>query len=477
MTSAPSYADASDRFGFAALNQAQRDAAKSALDAWAAVANITFVEVSDSGSGGFIRIGTNDQRGVSSGYAYYPGSSGADGDIYLANDQATNLNPTPGNYGYLTILHEIGHAIGLKHPGNYNAGGGGSAGPFLPSAEDSFQYSLMSYNEHPSLKYNGLLQGPALYDIAAIQYLYGANTQTNTGNDTYSFNDPGTPFSGTIWDSGGVDTIDVSGQTSAVTVSLVAGTFSSIGPNGAGGRAINNLSIAFGVTIENVIGGSGNDILTGNAADNIITGGRGNDTIDGGAGTDTAVFSGRQIDYQWTNNNGIVTIVGPDGTDTLISIEILRFDDSSVNLVAGNPIYRFYNSEGGTHFYTASQAERNGIIDTLPSFIYEGPAFAAPSAAGTSVWRFFSSASNSHFYTVSDAERDWIIANMPTYSYEGEAYKASLTPADGLTALYRFNNIEKGAHFFTASAEEAAIVEATLPHFLPEGVAYYVGVL
>jgi serralysin len=475
MVSAPSYADDDERFGFSAMNTAQRVATVQALNAWAEVAGIAFVEVSDAGDGGFIRFGTNDQLGISSGYAYYPGTSDASGDVYIANDQAVNQSPVAGDYGYLTLLHEIGHALGLKHPGNYSAGGGGTEGPYLPNSEDSEQYTLMSYNDHPGV--STYSQGPGIYDIAAIQYLYGANTAANAGDNIYTLNDTQNPMILTIWDTNGTDTIDFSEQKIGAEVSLLAGSFSSIGPSGSGGRAADNLAVAFGVTLENVIAGSGDDVVTGNAANNVFVGGLGNDQLDGGAGTDAAVFTGAQAAYSWTRSGDFVNITGPDGIDTLSNLEILRFDDVSVNLLAENPVYRFYNSLSDTHFYTGSLVERDGIINTVPSFVYEGPNFATSSSGDQSVWRFYNTTTDSHFYTISVAERDWITANMPTFSFEGEAYRASETPVDGMGPLYRFLNTQNGSHFFTASALEASLVEATIPHFEAEGVAYYVGLL
>jgi hypothetical protein len=138
---------------------------------------------------------------------------------------------------------------------------------------------------------------PMLYDIAAIQYLYGKNTATRAGNDSYTF-DPDEPFFMCIWDGGGTDTITVSNFSAGCTINLTDGKFSSITilpdpyPGGTDPNASaiyngsNNLSIAFGCTIENATGGSGSDRLTGNSVKNTLAGNNGNDTLEGGAGND-----------------------------------------------------------------------------------------------------------------------------------------------------------------------------------------------
>ncbi|MBK1840752.1 M10 family metallopeptidase [Azospirillum sp. YIM B02556] len=347
MERAPSYASGTDSTGFAPLSGTQRDAVRQAFAAWSAVANIFFVETSDganSGQGGSIRLGTNRQ-GSSAAYAYYPTGSLYDGggDVYLSNTAATNASPTPSSYGYLTILHEIGHAIGLKHPGNYNATGGGGEPPYLSTAEDNYRYTIMSYNRHPSLGLNGLATGPALYDIAAAQYLYGANTNTRIGDDRYVFAGNGVAVTQAIWDAGGTDGIDASGQVSAVTIDLTPGAFSSIGPNGSGGLAVGNVAIAAGVTIENAAGGSGSDILIGNGANNLLAGGAGDDTLTGGAGDDTlqgggdidtAVYNGSRSSYTVTVTADGATISGVgEGTDTLTDVEYALFADTRISLM------------------------------------------------------------------------------------------------------------------------------------------------
>jgi len=165
------------------------------------------------------------------------------------------------------VLHEIGHALTLKHPGDYDAGGAHAPPPFLPACEDSNKYSVMSYYPDPD---NGFYNPHlGLFDIAALQYRFGANLSYHTGNNTY------TGPSGAmqvIWDAGGNDTISGVGRLGPVTINLNDGTFSSLGGN-------DNLAIAYGVIIENAVGGNGNDTLIGNHFSNLLSGGPGNDLL------------------------------------------------------------------------------------------------------------------------------------------------------------------------------------------------------
>ena len=112
-----------------------------------------------------------------------------------------------------------------------------------------------------------------LYDVAALHYLYGANTSYRTGSDTYSFSNS-SAFYRTLWDAGGIDTIDASNQSHRSVIDLRDGEFSSIGTSGSG-AALHNLAIAFGAIIENAIGGSGHDTLIGNSVANTLIGGGG----------------------------------------------------------------------------------------------------------------------------------------------------------------------------------------------------------
>lgn len=283
MESFPAYLSGQGANGFAPMGDPLRTAVRTALQAWADVANVTFSETTDSDTGVMLRFGTNYQ-GQSAGYAYYPNSHPAGGDVFIANNYDYNVNPQPGGYGPLVVVHEIGHALGLKHPGNYNAGSsGGTEGPYLPGGEDSHRFTVMSYHA-----YNGhgaIPDAPMLYDVAALQFLYGANSRTRTGDDTYSF-EPDQPAVTTVWDAGGTDTMDCGALTTSVIVQLREGQFSSIGRGPRGGPALNNVSVAFGTTLENAIGGSGHDLLVGNQEANMLTGGAGGDILNGQGGDD-----------------------------------------------------------------------------------------------------------------------------------------------------------------------------------------------
>ena len=253
-----------------------------------------------------------------------------------------------GGYGFQTYMHEIGHSLGLSHPGSYDAGNGGPI-TYANSAEysqDNRQYTIMSYfgGYEPGVGWqqdgtssNWLYSStPMLDDVAAIQSIYGADMTTRVGDTTYGFHvTAGVPdvFNFTIdttpivtvWDAGGNDTLDLSGYAADQRIDLHAGTYSDIG------GMLSNFAIAYNVTIENAIGGSGSDAIIGNVADNTLCGGGGNDTIDGGLGSDSATFSGLRAAYSLTTiGANSVGVVGPDGADTVTNVEQLVFDDQIV---------------------------------------------------------------------------------------------------------------------------------------------------
>ena len=362
-----------------ALNAEQQLSATKALQAWADVANLNFVAVPDNiSSAGDIRIAWTSAVDMTVtnkkawGWAYQPNKSYPDGgDIWISTESsaATSKNWGTGSYNFMSLIHEIGHSLGLKHPFD--------EGTNLPASQDTRQFTIMSYtdiqndlfrtitydaNNKPVFTFQDVVpETPMVYDIAAMQYLYGANNSYRTGNDTYTF-DPNTPFLKTIWDAGGNDTISVANFTLACVIDLTPGNYSDIrmasapNPPGYTGGTIptydgkQNLGIAFGAYIENAIGGAGNDKLIGNKVDNTFTGNGGNDTIDGGLGLDVANYSGAHGAYTVTASSGtavVKALSGNDGIDTLISVERLHFTDENIALdisgIAGQA-YRLYQA-------------------------------------------------------------------------------------------------------------------------------------
>jgi hypothetical protein len=334
--------EAATHFGFTA---AQINAASAALQSWADVALVTFTQVSDAANSvGDFRFAFSSAVKDPWGWSYFPDSHAASAaDVWINPTYATGSEWTAGSFNYYSLIHEAGHGLGLKHPGNYDA----STDPsliYLPATLDYRNYTVMSYNDwqtwflNASNKYIAVVPDtPMVYDIAAIQYLYGANNSYQTGNNTYTF-DPSLPFYKAIWDAGGIDSIDISNFSTDCTIDLRSGSYSSLHYLNKGTMKVlydgsNNLGIAFGVTIENATGGSGNDTITGNSASNTLSGGKGNDTIDGGDGADLAVFSGNFADYTVNYNeaSGIYTIAdrraNGDGSDHVTGVEQFQFSD------------------------------------------------------------------------------------------------------------------------------------------------------
>ncbi|CAN5145881.1 M10 family metallopeptidase C-terminal domain-containing protein [soil metagenome] len=318
--------------GFEAFNAAQQSAAH---DAATMVNSFTLVQIEFTAaefSNFRFAVATRFNDGVNTtdvttAVGTPPDSSQfpltAQGDMFF--NPTDYEAPAPGNFAYATMLHELGHALGLKH-GHVKQGNI----PSLPRNHDTPEYSIMTYRsfvgsptDFYKLEKNSFPTTYMMNDIAALQYLYGADFGKNSGDSNYRWN----PNNGdmlingqvvsnpiankiflTIWDGGGDDTYDMSNYKNAVKIDLTPGSHSTTAQNQlailneqTGLHARGNVFNAYlfnGIEqslIENAKGGAGNDTLkgniaanrlTGNAGDDAIAGGANGDTLDGGSGTD-----------------------------------------------------------------------------------------------------------------------------------------------------------------------------------------------
>ena len=363
-----SYGSGEPTNGFEAFTALQQTAVRAVLQKYSSVANLTFTEVTETSSQhGDLRYAESDATATA--WAYYPSTSPLGGDIWANNSKNYYDNPLVGTYGYQTLLHETGHAMGLKHP-QEDAKGSFAA---MPLDHDSIEYSVMSYRSYIGAPLTGYTAGSSsypqtlmMYDIAALQLMYGANYTTNAGNTAYKW-DPltgqmfingagqGAPAGNkifmTVWDGGGVDTYDFSNYGTNLSVNLQPGSWTTassaqLASLGSGHYAAGNIANALPYNnntaslIENAVGGSGIDSLTGNTANNSFMGGAGNDTLNGAAGSDIAVYSGMFANYTvLQNSNGSWSVVdlrsgNPDGADKLWNMEYLQFSDSLQTLGA-----------------------------------------------------------------------------------------------------------------------------------------------
>jgi len=324
-TSRPSYYGGLDVWNVNGFNVNQIAAAKAAMDAASQVCNVKFSQGTSAETSQITWAnGDNGASSTTTAYSYFPNQASLiSGDIWIENN---NLgahgtgNPIKGTYGYETYIHELGHALGLKHPFE-------GAVQYTSAQENYWKYTVMAYS------YVTDPQAPVsyqLYDIATLQQMYGANMSYATGNDTYNY--AYLSDTRTIWDAAGNDTLDVSSSTLSSTINLNPGTFSSIGLNHAGNANSENLAIAYNCYIENVTTGSNVDYVTGNALANLIktnagydnvNAGGGNDTIDGGADADL-IHGDEGNDVIYSGAGGVASnsigdkLYGDAGDDTII---------------------------------------------------------------------------------------------------------------------------------------------------------------
>lgn len=353
-----------------------------AMVMWENVANIDFQLATSDSADVWIWKGTDAMADGALGWSEVPAYSYGEPLYMFFNGQDgtwTDTNLLVGGYAFVTLIHELGHLLGLAHPhdGGYAPDGRNFPGVTAPFG-DFGDYNLnqgifttMSYNDGWATGYPnhfdpayGYQATPMALDIAAIQAIYGANMTFASGSDTYvlpTLNQSGTYWS-CIWDTGGTDTISNAGSALACTINLNAAPLTGANAGGFISQAngiIGGFTIANGVVIERAEGGEGSDALTGNGAANLLdgnggndslTGGDGNDTLVGGSGNDRLTGGAGSDTADYGDATGGVTVnlsltsaqtTGGAGSDTLATIENLTgsdHDDRLTGTTGGNAI-------------------------------------------------------------------------------------------------------------------------------------------
>jgi Ca2+-binding RTX toxin-like protein len=359
------------------------EAVANALATWANVADITFRQIVvpadqyyfESSADLAITLSGDDldrvYGGRVAGAAFFPDADyveeavysdeidrttwpAPEGDVFLDNFEEHFAYLDPGGAGYTVILHELAHALGLKHPHDDGGNNGRPTfGDLGIGAMDRMRWTIMSYDiVAPAPGEQGFAETPMPLDILAIQHIYGANLTYETGDNTYALANASYR---TIWDAGGTDALTAASwsQPGGVVIDLRQGEFS--------GRVVGakRMAIAYDVTIENAVGSSGADQLWGNGADNELRGragddalyGRqGDDTLRGGAGADRLHGQGgddilffRPVDTRLAGGGGFDTLKLTGGLDLRLmrqshvtDIERVDMRDGSENLLTLN---------------------------------------------------------------------------------------------------------------------------------------------
>ncbi len=387
---------AEPRSGYAPLSEGQREAVRSALDAWAAVGNIQFVEVQDKGdSQGDIRFAISSLTDTAD--ARYPGEYASAGDVWLgradhkpdADLQAERAKYAPGTYDYWVIIHEIGHAIGAKHP--HETLGRNTV---LPPDQDWRGASIMSYRDAPSDPVDNGASGsvypsaPMELDVEWIRSIYGDAGKSEPGDTVYRW-DRGQAIMATIVDDGGNDTLDWSNQTRAATFDL-AGGWQKAGPayRWDKGSLDTTLYLHGKDAIENASGGSGDDRITGNAKANLLKGNDGDDVL-AGRGGDDRLEGGAGNDTYWIEAQpGQDTIVDTGGSGDRIRFDAGFLFADLLFTGTGNDLHiQSAPTKAALDLLLVGQLRSGGIDELLFAddslYLWDGARFTADSTGGS----------------------------------------------------------------------------------------------
>ncbi len=456
-TSVPLYGAGREGTGFSALNAEAQARAELALQLWDDLIVRDMAKVEP----GLNHRSADIEYGMTTVGIPYAGTYRSAGTIWLNANAAAGGNalvtPVVGRYGFLAYVHETGHALGLDHMGLYN--GAQSLGPSC--FQDSFLYTVMSYYGPAVGNDGGLVawadwtagdgiryspQTPMLNDVLAVQAMYGAETTTRAGDTVYGFNSTVTDaakavFDFTInahpvlciFDSGGSDTLDLSGFTTASRIDLAPGAFSDCD------SMTSNISIAYSAAIENAKGGSAADAISGNALANLLDGGGGDDRLSGLGGDDGL-----------TGGSGDDVIDGGPGSDTVFFTA--GWSALTVSFNAAARSLSFTSAADGTDTVTNAEGFVDGagvrktIADLVPCFSIRPSALSMNEGTGVST---------SYSFTIS----------LSMTSAQAQSVNWAVTPAggSGQASTNDFSGAIAGTAHIAAGALSTTITLRTAP--------------
>jgi serralysin len=354
------------------LTAAGQTLARAALDLWSDIIGVTFNEVN---SGGNITFDDNQSGAFCN--SNWTGHTTTTAHVNVGTDWLDTYGTGLNTYSFQSYIHEIGHALGLGHAGNYN-----SSAEYAFDASyrnDCWSTTIMSYfdqSDNTFYQIKGFTEQfvltPMNADIVAMSMMYGLSTTTRTENTVYGFGSTAnrsvfdaTQFPNaayTVFDNGGTDTLNYSGYSQNQLIDLNQEAFSNVG------TGIGNVVIARGTVIENATGGSGADTINGNISANVLNGGGGDDTLNGNAGADT--LNGAGGNDSLSGGNGDDTLIGAGGNDSLNGgngIDTASYSSSAAGVTVSLAVASAQNTVGaGTD--TLSFMENltgSGFADTL----------------------------------------------------------------------------------------------------------------